>query len=308
MNNLKVKYCAKKLNNPFVLPSGIITEIPAHNRAVKSGFGAVTLKSVTFKPRRGNPLPHLWKYDCGMLNSVGLRNPGIERAEVEIKEFIKNYSGKSIVIVSLFSTKIAEFVTLVERTVPLKPDFIELNLSCPNTVDELGASLGMEKGGAGKVVAAVKKVSGKLPVLAKLSPNVTDIGDIAKTCEAAGVDGIVAINTLGPGMVINIKTQKPTLGNKEGGVSGPGVLPVAVRCVYDIYRVVKIPIIGMGGVTKWQDAVQMMLAGATLVGVGTATYSKGMGLLDDLKNGLKNYLIENKYKKVADIVGLAHKT
>ncbi|OGG03995.1 hypothetical protein A2W14_06080, partial [Candidatus Gottesmanbacteria bacterium RBG_16_37_8] len=263
MADLSVKYCSVNFSNPFVLPSGIITEIPDHKRAVNAGAGAVTLKSVTFAHREGNPLPHLWKYDCGMLNSVGLKNPGIDKAVLEIKDFINLHHKKVVIIPSLFSTKVAEFVTLVEKVVPLKPQFIELNLSCPNTEDELGRSLGMDKGGAGEVLKAVKKVSGKIPILAKLSPNVRDIADIAKECESEGADGIVAINTVGPGMVINIKTRKPYLGNKEGGVSGPGILPIAVRCVYDIYKAVKIPVIGMGGVSKWQDVVEIMLAGAT---------------------------------------------
>ena len=307
MNGLSVEFCKVKFGNPFVLPSGIITEIPSHDRAVKAGAGAVTLKSVTALPREGNPLPRLWKYDHGMLNSVGLRNPGIDKAVVEIRDFIANHSDKTVVIVSLFSTKVAEFVSLVENIVPLKPQFIELNLSCPNTEDELGKSLGMEKGGAGQVVRAVKKASGKIPVLAKLSPNVSDIAGIAKNCEAEGADGIVAINSVGPGMVINIKTRKPYLGNKEGGVTGPGILPIAVRCVYDIYKAVKIPVIGMGGVSKWQDAIELMLAGSTLVGVGTATYFKGMDIYGQLKKDLSNYLQENNINSLTELIGATHR-
>lgn len=307
MKGLSINYCGVTFTNPFILPSGIITEIPSHDRPIKAGAGGVTLKSVTFAPREGNPLPRLWKYDHGMLNSVGLRNPGIEKGVEEIGDFIKLYKNKSVIIPSLFSTKVAEFVTLVEKIVPLNPDFIELNLSCPNTEDELGKSLGMDKGGAGEVVKAVKKVSGKIPVLAKLSPNVRDIADIAKECEAEGADGIVAINSVGPGMVINIKTRKPFLGNKEGGVTGPGILPIAVRCVYDIYKAVKIPIIGMGGVSKWQDVVEIMLAGATLVGVGTATYYQGMGIYETLKKEFSEYMDKNNIKDLKEIIGGTHR-
>lgn len=307
MSELSVKYCGVNFTNPFILPSGIITEIADHQRAVKAGAGGITLKSVTFAHREGNPLPRLWKYECGMLNSVGLRNPGIDKAVVEIADFIKLHKNKTVIIPSLFSTKVSEFVTLVEKIVPLQPDFIELNLSCPNTEDELGKSLGMDKGGAGQVLKAVKKVSGKIPILAKLSPNVKDISEIARECEAEGADGIVAINSVGPGMVINIKTQKPYLGNKEGGVTGPGILPIAVRCVYDIYKAVKIPIIGMGGVSKWQDVVEIMLAGATLVGVGTATYYKGMGVYNLLKKDLIKYLEDNKIKSLTELIGATHR-
>src|SRR3989338_3942178 len=165
----------------------------------------------------------------------------------------------------------------------------------------------MDKGGAGEVLKAVKKVYGKIPILVKLSPNVRDIADIAKECESEGADGIVAINTVGPGMVINIKTRKPYLGNKEGGVSGPGILPIAVRCVYDIYKAVKIPIIGMGGVSKWQDVIEIILAGATLVGVGTATYFKGMGIYDQLKKDLSKYMEIEKINNLSKLVGVAHK-
>jgi len=164
----------------------------------------------------------------------------------------------------------------------------------------------MEKGGAGKVVKVVKKVSGKIPVLAKLSPNVTDIADIAKECEAEGADGISAINTVGPGMVIDIEKRKPIIGAKKGGVSGPGIRPIAVRCVYDIFEAVKIPILGMGGIEKWQDVVEMILAGASLIGVGTATYTKGMKVYQELEKDLLEYMEKNGIKNISEIVGAAH--
>lgn len=305
MAGLNVKFCNIIFPNPFILPSGIITEIPQHKKAVVAGAGGITLKSITKEKREGNPLPRIWKFDCGMLNSVGLRNPGITEAVKQVREFLNLY--KDIpVIVSLFSTKVKEFVELTEKIVPLSPKFIELNLSCPNTTDELGHSLGMDEDAAEKVVSSAKKISGNIPLLAKLSPNVMDIGEIAKRCEAAGADGIVAINTVGPGMVIDIVKKKPILGNKEGGVSGPGILPIAIRCVYEIYESVKIPIIGMGGVGSWQNAVEMMMAGATLVGVGTATYLGGMKIYGELKKGLSEYMEKEDIKHLKDLVGVAH--
>lgn len=307
MVDLSVKFIGIDFLNPLILPSGIITEIPEHKKAIDAGVGGITLKSILKEKREGNPLPRIVRYEHGLLNSVGLRNPGIEKGVIEVREFLKNYKNKLPIIVSLFSTKVVEFVELVEKIVPLNPQFIELNLSCPNTTDELGNSLGMDEGAAEKVVAAVKKVSGKIPILAKLSPNVVEIGEIAKACEAAGADGIVAINTVGPGMVIDINKKKPILGNKEGGVSGPGIFPVTVRCVYDIYEAVKIPIIGMGGVTKWQDVVEIMMAGATLVGVGTATYLKGMRVYKELKKDLREYMEKENIKNLTEIVGIAHK-
>jgi dihydroorotate dehydrogenase (NAD+) catalytic subunit len=305
MAKLNVKFCDISFANPFVLPSGIIANIPEHKKAINAGVGGVTLKSLTLCKREGNPFPRVWKYDCGMINSVGLVNSGIEKGAEEIRLFLKE-NPKTPITVSLFATKIDEFCRLIEKIVPLKPNFIELNLSCPNVEDEFGKPLGMEKGAAGKIVKQVKRISAKIPILAKLSPNVSDIAEIAKSCEDAGADGIVAINTVGPGMIIDINKKKPILGAKKGGISGPGILPVTVRCIYEIYEAVEIPIIGVGGISKWQDVVEVMLAGATLVGVGTATYTKGMQVFDELKKGLSDYMDSNNYTKVKQIIGLAH--
>lgn len=305
MRNLNVDFCGTTFENPFILPSGIITEIPDHNKAIFGGAGGITLKSLTREKREGNPIPRVWKYDHGMLNSVGLRNPGIEKGITEVAQILKDHPGTPI-IVSLFATKINEFTYLVKKIVPLKPAFIELNLSCPNVDDEFGKPLGMETGAAGKIVKAVKKVSGKILVLAKLSPNVSNIAEIAKSCEDSGADGIVAINTVGPGMIIDINRKKPILGAKKGGISGPAILPITVRCVYEIYEAVKIPILGMGGITKWQDVVEVMMAGASLVGIGTALYLKGMNHFTDLQKELSAYLEKNHYTDLKQIVGVAH--
>lgn len=307
MADLKIDFLGVIFTNPFILPSGIVTEVQEHKRAIEAGVGGVTLKSLTYERREGNPLPRVCKYDCGMINSVGLRNAGIEKGSEEIAKFLKENKDKNIpIIVSLFAAKIKEFLYLVEKIVPLKPNFIELNFSCPNVETEFGKPFGMEKGAAGEIVKYVKKISGRIPILAKLSPNVANIAEIAKTCEDAGADGIVAVNTVGPGMVIDINKRKPVLGAKKGGVSGPGILPIAVRCVYEICEAVKIPIIGMGGVTKWQDVIEMFMAGATLVGVGTATYTKGMKIYDDLKKSLSDYMDKKGINNLNELVGVAH--
>lgn len=305
VNKLGIEFCGVTFQNPFILPSGIITEIPEHKRAIDAGVGGVTLKSLTYEKREGNPLPRIWKYDCGMLNSVGLRNPGIDEGVKEVAKFLKEYKNIPI-IVSLFSTKIKEFRYLVEKIVPLSPLFIELNISCPNVEDDFGKPLGLEKGAAGKVVTEVKKESGKIPVLAKLTPNVSAIAEIAKACEEAGADGITAINAVSQGMIVDIKKRKPVMGVKTGAVSGPAILPISVRCVYDIYEAVKIPIIGVGGVTTVTDVIQMFMAGATLVGVGTATYIKGMKVYEELKNGLSAYMEKEHIKSLKEIVGVVH--
>lgn len=304
MFSLKTTFCGVTFENPLILPSGIITEIPAHHKAEQSGAGGVTLKSFTVNPREGHPLPRIIKYDHGFLNSVGLRNVGIEKGPAIVKEYLAKATVPTII--SVFATNVKEFVQLVEAFAPLKPAMIELNLSCPNVEDEFGDPSGNTAEGAGNVVAAVKKVARGLPLMAKLSPNVASIVDVAKACEAAGVDAISAINTVGPGVVIDIKTRKPVLGHLKGGVSGAGIFPIAVAKVYDLYEAVKIPILGMGGVTTWQNAVEIMLAGASLVGTGSAIYSKGYGVFEEIKKGMSEWMEQNGVKELKEIIGAAH--
>lgn len=305
MADLAVTYCGVTLPNPLILPSGIAQEIPAdHERAIKAGAGGITTKSLTIEPREGNPLPRVAKYEQGFLNSVGLRGPGIEKGKTLIEEFLK--TSPVPVIVSVFATNVKDFERFAEELCPLHPPLFELNLSCPNVDDDMGKALGLGAQSSAAAVAAVKKISGKIPVLAKLTPNVPNIAEVARACEDAGADGIVAINTAGPGMLIDITRRKPILGAKRGGVSGPAIKPIAVRCVYDIYEAVKIPIIGMGGVTTWQDTVEMMMAGATLVGVGSATYFKGYGVYEEIKQGLQAYMEKEGTKSLKELVGVAH--
>lgn len=305
MADLSVKFCGVTFPNPLILPSGIAQEIPKdHQKAVKAGAGGVTTKSLTVEPREGYPIPRVIRYEHGVLNAVGLRGPGLKKGKKSIAEFIK--SSSIPVIVSVFAANIADFQLLVSEIAELNPPLIELNLSCPHVSNEFGKSFGMGADSSAEVVRATKKIAGKIPIIAKLTPNVSNIAEVAKACEEAGIDGISAINTVGPGMVIDIKTKKPVLGNKRGGISGPGIKPIAVRCVYDIYEAVKIPIIGMGGVITWQDAVEMMMAGATLVGVGSATYLKGMKVFEEIKNGLSEFMEKEKISNLKELVGIAH--
>lgn len=298
-------YVGVRFPNPLVLPSGIAQEIPRdHQRAIDAGVGGITTKSLTIEPREGNPIPRVIRHNQEILNSVGLKGPGLEKGKPLIKDFIK--TSPVPVIVSVFAVTVKDFERFAHEFCPLKPALLELNLSCPNVEDEYGACLATGLESSAKVVSAVKKIAGKIPVLAKLTPNVANIADVAKACEAAGADGIVAINTVGPGMVIDIKTKRPILGAKRGGVSGQGIKPIAVRCVYDIYESVKIPIIGMGGVSTWQDTVEMMMAGATLVGVGSATYFKGMGVYEEIKQGLTAYMEQEGISSLTELIGIAH--
>ncbi len=305
MPDLKVEFLGIEFENPLVMPSGILQEVSAHYLAEKNGLGGITTKSMTMEPREGNPLPRVIKYDHGILNSVGLRNPGIKEGVGEWKKFIE--ATKIPVICSVFAVKVNDFVYLATEAEKIKPALIELNLSCPNTVDEMGEPLGMGVESTAAAVKAVRKALKKdTKILAKLSPNVGNIGEVAKAAEAEGADAISAINTVGPGMVIDIHRKIPLLGNIVGGVSGPGIRPVAVRCVWEIYNSVKCPILGMGGVETANDAVEMMLAGATLVGVGSAWYRHGFGIYEKIKTDLLKYMAENKIKKLEELIGGAH--
>ena len=300
--SLGVKFLGVAFDNPLVMPSGILQEVAAHYQAEKYGLGGVTTKSMTMEPRLGNPMPRVVKYDHGILNSVGLRNPGIKKGVSEWAEFIK--ATKIPVICSVFAVNVSDFVHLAVAVEKINPDFIELNLSCPNTTDELGQPLGMGVESTAAAVKAVRQAVKKTTkILAKLSPNVNNIGEVAKAAEAEGADAITAINTVGPGMVIDINRKKPLLGNIVGGVSGPGIRPVAVRCVWDIYNSITLPIIGMGGVETAHDVVEMMLAGATLVGIGSAWYRHGFGIYEKIKEDLIEYMTKNKIKSLKELVG-----
>ena len=300
--SLGVKFLGVAFDNPLVMPSGILQEVAAHYQAEKYGLGGVTTKSMTMEPRLGNPMPRVVKYDHGILNSVGLRNPGVKKGVGEWAEFIK--ATKIPVICSVFAVNVSDFVHLAVAVEKINPDFIELNLSCPNTTDELGQPLGMGVESTAAAVKAVRQAVKKTTkILAKLSPNVNNIGEVAKAAEAEGADAITAINTVGPGMVIDINRKKPLLGNIVGGVSGPGIRPVAVRCVWDIYNSITLPIIGMGGVETAHDVVEMMLAGATLVGIGSAWYRHGFGIYAKIKEDLIEYMTKNKIKSLKELVG-----
>ena len=297
-----MKFLGVAFDNPLVMPSGILQEVAAHYQAEKYGLGGVTTKSMTMEPRLGNPMPRVVKYDHGILNSVGLRNPGVKKGVGEWAEFIK--ATKIPVICSVFAVNVSDFVHLAVAVEKINPDFIELNLSCPNTTDELGQPLGMGVESTAAAVKAVRQAVKKTTkILAKLSPNVNNIGEVAKAAEAEGADAITAINTVGPGMVIDINRKKPLLGNIVGGVSGPGIRPVAVRCVWDIYNSITLPIIGMGGVETAHDVVEMMLAGATLVGIGSAWYRHGFGIYAKIKEDLIEYMTKNKIKSLKELVG-----
>jgi dihydroorotate dehydrogenase (NAD+) catalytic subunit len=298
-----------ELPNPLVLASGILgTEAELMARVARSGAGAVTAKSCSLEPRAGHPNPTVLAWEHGLINAVGLANPGVE-AEVEelagAKALLEPLG--VALIASVFADTVENFARVAGRVIEAGPDLLEVNISCPNVHDEFGTPFAADAAAAARVTAAVKEsVADRVPVLVKLSPNVNDIATVARAVEAAGADGITAINTLA-GMVIDVHAQRPILANRTGGLSGPAIRPLAVRCVYEIYRAVDLPIIGTGGVSTGQDAVEMIMAGATAVGLGSAVYGEGPEVFGRVAGEMEDLLAALGYGSVAEARGAAHR-
>jgi dihydroorotate dehydrogenase (NAD+) catalytic subunit len=236
------------------------------------------------------------EFEGGFINAMGLCNPGIVEGLAEIDEFKKR--SNTPVIVSVFATNTADFIKLTNHVNQSQGDFLELNLSCPNVFDEFGIPLAASKDKVYEIVRAVKQQS-KLPIIAKLSPNVYNISEIALAAEKAGAAALCLINTVGPGMLIDKKMVKPILSNRTGGLSGPCIKPIALRLVHEVYSSVEIPIIGTGGVTSGDDAIEMMMAGATLVGVGTAVYYRGIECFRKINDEIEKFMTAEKYENLA---------
>lgn len=291
-----------QLSNPTILASGILGYTGLSLKSViEAGVGAVVTKSMGLEPRTGYPNPTVVQTDCGLLNAMGLPNAGISHFKEEMKQ-LKN--SKTPTIVSIYGFSSEEFGNVAETAVKLGADAIELNVSCPH-IKKAGAEIGCDPILLTEIVREVKRKVDK-PVIAKLTPNVTNIAEIAKAAEEAGADAITAVNTF-KAMVIETETGRPLLANKFGGLSGPAIKPIAVRCVYDIYRSVDVPVIGCGGITCWQDAVEFMLAGASAVQIGTAVAFNGVEVFGSVVKGIEAYLKRKNFKNVKDVVGLAHK-
>ena len=301
--NTKTTLCGIELDNPIIPASGTFgfgyefAEIYDINI-----LGSFSFKGTTKDPRFGNPTPRIAECERGMINSVGLQNPGVDKViECELPKLKKCFNKKVRANVSGFSVE--EYVHTVKALD--REDMIgwfEVNVSCPN-VHGGGMSFGTSSEAAAEVTRAVKAVTSK-PVIVKLSPNVTDIVAIAKACEEAGADGISLINTL-LGMRIDLKTKKPVIANKMGGFSGPAIKPVAVRMVYQVFEAVKIPIVGGGGVETAEDVIEMMLAGASAVEVGAANLTDPYAckkIIEDLPSVMEKYGINN----LKDVIGGAH--
>jgi dihydroorotate dehydrogenase (NAD+) catalytic subunit len=283
----------------YWLASGILGVTGSVMKRVSaSGADAIVTKSIGRVPRKGHPGPILTTSHGGLINAVGLTNPGIEAFEEEVSVLKE---AKVPVVLSVFGSSIEEVTEVATIGSAFQPDAIELNLSCPHAeIAQIAHSPKLTS----EYVSAVKKAV-DCQVFAKLTPNASDYVSVGKAAEEAGADAIVAINTL-RAMKIDIHQQRPVLGNKVGGLSGPPVFPIAVRCVYDLYKAIEIPIIGVGGVTTWEDAIEMHLAGASAIQIGTALLD-GMEVFQEIKSGVQAYLENRNYSHAFEIVGLARR-
>jgi len=302
-HRLNVGLTGLRLGNPTILASGILGySAETLESIVAGGAGAVVTKSVGLKPRDGYANPTIVQTNCGLINAMGLPNPGI-------KEFVKEISEAKTalnvpLIVSVYGFLAEEYATVSKKAADAGADAIELNVSCPH-VKETGSEIGQNPKILAEVVGKVKAVLDK-PVFVKLSPNVTDIAEIAEAAVKAGADALTAINTV-RAMAIDAETAMPILSNRLGGLSGPAIKPIALKCVYEIYEHVKVPIVGCGGIGNWRDAVEFLLAGASAVQIGTAVATKGPSVFNNVAKGIDAYLKRKDFRSVKEIVGLSHR-
>ena len=306
MNPLAVQIAGIALESPLVLASGVLgTTASSLRRVARAGAGAVTTKSCSRTARPGHPAPCVLPWPGGLINAVGLSNPGVEAELEEIAEYRRTCA--TPLFVSIFAESPAEFGRLARRVAGAKPDLIEVNVSCPNVESEFGAPFAVDPEACGRVTRAVKENAGDVPVSIKLSAQCASLVRMAVICRQNGADAFTAINTVGPGMWIDVGTGRPALANKVGGVSGPAILPIAVRAVYEIRKAVDLPIIGTGGVSCAADALQLIMAGADAVGVGSAVYAGGVETFGEITRGLAAFLKERVFDSLAQVKGLAHR-
>jgi dihydroorotate dehydrogenase (NAD+) catalytic subunit len=298
--------CGVGLPNPTVLTSGILGLSHAVLvRVARAGAGGVTTKSCSLKPRPGYPNPTILDWGPGLINAVGLSNPGVEVMVEEIRAAKEELAPLGVpVIASIFAETIYDFGTVARFISEAQPDLIEVNISCPNIDDRYRQMFAASSYVAGQVTRRVKQNT-DVPVLVKLSPNVTDVAEIARAVVDAGADGITAINSLGPGLILDVETCRPVLAHGTGGVSGPAMRPIAVRCVRDICQAVDVPVVAVGGVTSGRDVVEMILVGATAVGIGSAVYYRGMAVFQKVCEELQEYMERHGYGALDEFRGRA---
>ena len=297
--DMRVKIAGVEWNNPVTVASGTFGSGEEYSEFVDlNRLGAVTTKGVANVPWPGNPTPRVAEIHSGMMNAIGLQNPGIDVFCERDIPFLRQFDTK--IIVNVCGRSAEDYCEVVERLANEDVDMLEINISCPN-VKEGGIAFGQNPKAAEEITKAVKKYA-KQPVIMKLSPNVTSIAEMAKAVEAGGADAISLINTL-TGMKIDINRKTFALANKTGGVSGPAVHPIAVRMVYEAANAVNVPIIGMGGIESAEDAIEMLLVGASAVSVGTANFYNPIVTMD-IVDGIEAYMKQNHFASVQDMVGI----
>ena len=298
MNKLSVKIAGIEFKNPVITASGSYGFGREYSEFYPlSRLGGISLKGTTIAPRMGNEPPRIAETPSGILNSIGLQNPGVDALIADELGWLSNQD--TVIISNIAGSSVEDYAAVAERLEGQKVDMIEVNISCPN-VKSGGMAFGTDPAVAAEVTKAVRRSTSK-PVIMKLSPNVTDITEIAKAVEAEGADAVSLINTI-TGMRIDINTRRPILKNNTGGMSGSAVFPVAVRMVNEVYRSIKLPIIGMGGISTWQMAVEMMLAGASAVQVGTAMFSDAYAPIKII-DGLEKYAESAGFENISEITG-----
>jgi dihydroorotate dehydrogenase (NAD+) catalytic subunit len=304
--DLSTTLCGVQLPNPTVLASGILglsQEVMV--RVARSGAGAITTKSCSLQPRSGHHNPTVLDWGQGLINAVGLSNPGVEVMVEEIRAAKGQLAALGVpIIASIFAESIYDFGTVARFISEAAPDLIEVNISCPNIDDHYRQVFAANPYVAAQVTRRVKQNTG-IPVLVKLSPNVTDVVEIAEAVVEAGADGITAINSVGPGVILDIETCRPVLAHGTGGLSGPGIRPIAVRCVRDICNAVDVPVLAVGGVTSGRDAVEMILVGATAVGIGSAVYYRGIEVFRQVCDEVCEYMERHGHSRLEDFRGKA---
>lgn len=297
------------LQSPLVLASGIWgTTVSLLRRAAQAGCGAVTAKSCGPTPRAGHVNPTCLDFGNGLINAIGLANPGVD-AEVGLLQHARPILDDLGVplIASIFAGTAEEFGEVAAKVAAARPTMLEVNISCPNVHSEFGEPFAANAKSAAAVTASVKAAVAGIPVIVKLAPNVPSVTHIAHAVIDAGADALCAINTM-PGMVIDVESGQPILANISGGISGPALKPIALKCVYDLHRAFPtIPIIGTGGVTNGRDALEMLMAGATVVGVGSAIYYRGPDAISDIHRELNTWLQNRGITSLDEVRGCAHR-
>lgn len=299
---LRTNVCGVEFRNPLMLAAGVMgSNASSMNWILKSGAAGVVSKSFSLEPNPGYANPTTVGVECGIINAIGLSNPGAENFKDELKRIDRK---GNVSIASIYGATPEEFSKLVLK-IEDYVDMIELNISCPHAMEGYGASIGQDVNLTHKIVSAAKDSANK-PVIAKLTPNVTDIVEIAMAAQDAGADGLTLINSLGPGMKINIDVARPVLSNKFGGMSGKAIKPIALRNVYTVYDNVDIPIIGVGGISNFEDVVEFLFAGARAVQIGTSIMDEGVEVFDKINKDLEKFMNKKGYESIDEMIGLAH--